>query len=439
MALDVLAALGKNPEILHQDKLGVAAWGLAGAWLLGAGVNDLFVDWAHTLPRGRIKDLVDLTLAAGVSLWLIWSGEQSTASSSGMFVEAGLRVRMIRPEDLRDGSFVPAPRSGQVVASEVWPVLPSVDFTTFRAACRRRLEPAVFARVDEAYLAAADRVDAWMAERDRRQSRDLQCPLVPLAVEADLVGWLRDTQLGPVPEPAHALIVLRATQAALFLHAILLRWDPARGGPDPLAGLVGDLSPGRARGLQSLARTDHVAATALSLHLNQPTTHFGCWRCGDVAVDGSVLDGPAVHDHAVVPPPMLFIDPATDRATFVGLAAEETSCRARVVIPEHARWIIAAHLAYRRIQGGGDDDPFFVNEYEAGRSPDTLLHNRANRTCLRLNLNLPWLHGDSCRSGADVGFHARTFGWMNERGLSLVELDTRVAPPPRLLRAGVRP
>jgi len=330
---------------------------------------------------------------------------------------------------------VPASGGGSVVADLGWPVLPSVDFTTFRAACRRQLEPAAFARVDEVYRAAANRVDAWVAERDRRGTRGVSSEVGPPVVEADLVGWLRDTQLGSAPGPSDALIVLRATQAALFLHAILLRWDPASVGPDPCARLVGDLCAVRVRGLLSMARTDDVAATALSLHLNHPTTFFGCWRCGDVAVDGSVLAGPAVHDHPLQSSPTR-IDPVTGRATFVGLPAGEAACRGRVLIPEHARGIVAAHLAYRRIQGGGDDDPFFVNGHAAGRSPAALLRNGAIRTCRRLNLNLPWLHGDSCMWGTDVGSNPRTYGWMTERGLSLLKLDFGAAPARRSYEEG---
>ena len=145
-----------------------------------------------------------------------------------------------------------------------------------------------------------------------------------------------------------ALIVLRATQAALLRHAILLRWDPAALGADPAARLPGDLSLARARALGALGWTQDAAATALSLHLNHPPAWFGCWTCQDVAADGSVL-APREHRH----------DTATRTSTSSVEPDRTEPCTAAVRIPEHARALIGAHLAYRRIEGAGPGDPFF--------------------------------------------------------------------------------
>ena len=89
------------------------------------------------------------------------------------------------------------------------------------------------------------------------------------------------------------------------------------------------------------------------------------------------------------------------------------------MIPEPARPIIAAHLAYRRVQGAQDTDPYFVHREVPGRAPTAVLRIAAQRACQRLHLNPPWLHRDPCRYGADIGLTPRTRGWLVERGLSL--------------------
>jgi hypothetical protein len=37
------------------------------------------------------------------------------------------------------------------------------------------------------------------------------------------------------------------------------------------------------------------------------------------------------------------------------------------------------------------------------------------------------MHRDPCTYGADIGLTRRTQGWLTERGLSLAQLDLRVA------------
>jgi len=114
---------------------------------------------------------------------------------------------------------------------------PPITRPDVHGSTRRHLGPAAFARVDAEYLAAADRVDAWLGQwrgehRDPRRPPGAVVTLDELGTGI-LIGWLWDTQLGPVTDPVHALITLRATQAALLRHAILLRWEPGALGTDP--------------------------------------------------------------------------------------------------------------------------------------------------------------------------------------------------------------
>lgn len=57
-----MAALGKNPELLRQDKLGSSTWELAGAWLMQARLTKAEFDAALDFfaIRDRGKDKVDL-------------------------------------------------------------------------------------------------------------------------------------------------------------------------------------------------------------------------------------------------------------------------------------------------------------------------------------------------------------------------------------------
>lgn len=108
-------------------------------------------------------------------------------------------------------------------------------------------------------------------------------------------------------------------------------------------------------------------------------------------------------------------------------------CATTVRVPEPARRLIVAHLSYRQIQGAGEQDPFFLNNHDSDRSPAAPLRSRISATCRRLNLNTPWLHSNDCTFGADVGLTPRSYGWLQERGLSLHQLAPGIPTTPRRL------
>jgi hypothetical protein len=83
-----------------------------------------------------------------------------------------------------------------------------------------------------------------------------------------------------------------------------------------------------------------------------------------------------------------------------------------------------AHRAYRVGHGATDEDPFFVHPRDPRRrSPAASLREAIRRTCHQLRIDPPWIHGDNCRYGGDVGLIHRRHGWMIERGLSMLMLD----------------
>jgi hypothetical protein len=89
-------------------------------------------------------------------------------------------------------------------------------------------------------------------------------------------------------------------------------------------------------------------------------------------------------------------------------------------IPDCARALFAAHLAYRRASGAASSDPYFVHPRDPANKPATEILRAAIRsTAERLGLDLPWMHGDDCRYGADIGLTWRGQSWLAERGLRL--------------------
>jgi hypothetical protein len=468
LGLDLLVALGKNPEMLRKERqLTSELWPLAEAWLTALDIADLVIDRAHTVP---VDMVLDLTALAGrcrlTRLWLLWSsGQHDPTSLHTRLAGAGhppvtvlaadlpqlLPVAMPEPAGAWPRARLPRrrpvgltavqrrqwdrPVRPPVPAEPVWPQLPAADFTTFRAACARLLGRREFERVDALYQRTAARVDEWLTEQRRQHAPeapagdllyvgDLLYPVTPLHLEdigEHLVHLLREQLAGTRPA-AEALIRLRAIQAALFTSGILLRWDTRELGTDPAARLRGDLTPQVSAGLMTMARTDHAALTALALHLNQGPHYFACWTLTDLTEDGAVLHPPGRHQHN---PPKWMSYPIYQAEHAHRVGVTEIPCTAPIVIPEHARPILAAHRAYRMNRTGTDGWHLFPIAPDAHmpRPATGALREAIIRTCEWLNLDPPWMHRDPCRHGADRGVRPRLHGWLAERGLSLHQLD----------------
>ena len=429
LALDLLVALGKNPETLAADRLGSAGWDHARAWLAAAAVTDLVIDRAHQLGAGRFADLTELAGWLGCRLWLIWSGGGDLKAAFAAARAAGAPSVSIVGEQLRGLLPIP-PHIDRVGYRHEDRALPAAEFTTFRAACRRHLSPREFAHVDQCYLDAAHRTDVWMGLNGglREQGRQV--------FGGALAAWLRDAHLGPQTHPDTALITLRATQAALLIRGVLLRWVPAGLGGDPPGRLRGTVDPGHhPHQLYAGAKTAPAAVTVLSLHLNQPPVYFNCWRVGHAAVDGATLSAPgaAMHHHQV---PRYLGYPDYRAAVVASSGVEEIACAHTIRLPRPARVILAAHRAYRLIQGADVLDPLFLTPRTGQQATYGAMRETAICTAGRLRrTSHPWLHRDPCRFGGDIGLHARVSGWLVERGLSVHLLDAdlagRLAHPPR--------
>ena len=463
LGLDVLVADGKSPSVAKTERVGAQAWELSRAWLRGRGVSDVVVDRAHLLTTRQAGALAEFAAGVGASLWLVWGGRDNPAQLyPALRGTPGPVVEQIGLWEFRTQLPATNPELAfPAWAAREWPVLPAANFTTFLAVCRRHLKRREFSAVGEVYYDTAEACDTWLAGRgwpDPGQH----------GFAAVLTGWLRDVAVGPAPSPAEALIRLRAVQAALFVHAIVLGWTPAALGPNPARRLLGDLTEARAGALRTGCRTDAAAATALSLHLNLTGAHFELLRIGDVAPDGSAIRPPTTTE---VRRPGYRVPSTTERrpgyrvrsntfpnvisgSTEQALGRDEFCCREPVLIPTYARSIFAAHRAYRVGQarhapvkelGEIDDDPFFAHPHDPERrSPEPCLGEAIRRTCRRLRIDPPWIHGDDCHYGPDIGLIGRRHGWMTERGLYLHRSNPHrpvhiPRPPPIAARGWLRP
>jgi hypothetical protein len=434
LGLDLLTALGKNPNWLRQVDPDLV-WQYARAWSDALGVTEIILDRAHQVTEPVVRALAELA-GPDRRLWLIWSSDRDPAPlCAGLNTELVLRqaVRSVTPDDLTAAlpvlPYDPAPP--YQAPTQDWRTLPTADFTTFRAACRRHLSPHRFAALDATYTAAADTTDTWCAEYHDTLTTQ------PEQIGGTLAAWLRDHQIGPCINPSTALITLRATQAALLPAGIVLRFDPRALGTDAARRLPGDLhNPSIISGLLAHTRTTDTAATALSLHLNQPPWVFDCWRLRHVAPDGSHLTAPETHHHrgpghAIDRPGGGLIDRLDhldrERALSASSNVAEIACLHPIHLPRPAWPLLAAHRAYRLAQPGvTDDDPLFTHPVTDRTPPHPGLREAINRTLLRVFHPAPWMHHDPCRQGPDIGQHPRAQGWLVQRGLSVHPLDPTV-------------
>lgn len=437
LGLDVLSAAGKNPEAAKTERVSGTAWELAQAWLIGSQVTDVVVDRAHRLTGAQASAIGQLAAGTGASLWLIWGGPQPTLEVTELLQAARAIAEPATADVVDQGSLerialaefvaaLPAPPPPLFTLPDqpaTWSTLPTADFTTFLAQARRLLPQTAFTPLAQTYYATAEQADAWIAQHQHLIDPGEE---FPVRLGGALAGWLRDHVLGPAPSPPAALVMLRAVQAALFVEGFLLSWDGEALGPDPAQRLPGDLTPAVAGALQAMCRTDTTAATALSLHLNHRPFHFDLIRCQDVAPDGSHIRTQVIADqgvHEALDGPNYthrrFANPWAKRRTTDSAFWEMTGTET-IWIPEAARPILAAHLAWRFGHGADGRHPFFVHPREPGvRPPIQTLREAISRTSRRLGLQAPWVHAGECTYGTDIARSWRAASWMRHRGLTL--------------------
>ncbi|MEU6760534.1 hypothetical protein [Streptomyces sp. NPDC046685] len=434
---DVLAAAGKNPATVRSERLSITnAWKAAAAWLTAAQATDLVIDRAHRLTTDEALDLAELADTIGADLWLIWSSPQTTIPMKESLECLG-RDRKYKPRGpvpssravLRPVAYVsldqfhqamPLPRPAALDAllpdegaalPHSWPRLPATDFPLFLAVCRRTLPGDTFDALDLIYRHEAQRTDQWL-----RRHRNTLLHARTVEFHRSLNAYLRDERLGVAPTAGDALIRLRAIQASLLVHGILLRWQPDALGPDPAKRLLTWLTPGVCRALRATVATDAAAATVIALHLNSSPDRFAHLLCRNVDEHGRYL-------YLSNEESARFI--RADWARQPGTEPDDETLTyghtaPKVPLPQYAAEIVAAHLAHRRAEGSGTRGPFFTDATET-ELPATgrVLRPMIKRTCRRLGVDPFWMHRGVCRDGDTIGLTPAHPGadWMHARHL----------------------
>ena len=157
----MLAATGKNPEVVRAEKPGPAAWDLAAVgWPLR--IDALVVDRAHDLTIEQVTDLAELGAGAAATVWLVWSDSSSwTAAAQKLAAEGHQVIPVGWNTAARELPVFPrcVPTSPP---RDDGPALPGSDFPTFLADCRRLLSQGTFDQVAAQFQAAAERVEDWL-------------------------------------------------------------------------------------------------------------------------------------------------------------------------------------------------------------------------------------------------------------------------------------
>ena len=420
---DLLVAAGKPPHAARREHVSGLSWEYGQAWLAGFGVTDLIVDRAHLLTRDQADAAA--AAAAGPAPPCGCCGAPASTRTPGCdgppHLVAGQRTQVISLWEF----YQRLPAAAPPLPAAAEPGQPG----RLAAAARRGLPhlPGGLPPLP-APRASSPRSPACTTTPPRPPTPGWTPTALPATratgsitagFEAALTGWLRDSAIGPAPCGPAALVRLRAVQAALFVRAIVLSWQPGALGPQPATRLPGNLTAQVAGALQTAVRTDAAAATALSVHLNQGPAFFGVLQLSDVAPDGSAIRVPPGRARSL----RRGITPGAGGWYGQVLEADERSWRELATaepirIPGCARPLFAAHLAYRRASGAAGTDPYFAHPRDPGGKPPTdVLRAAIRSTTRRIGLDLPWMHGDDCRYGADIGLTWRGQSWLGERGL----------------------
>ena len=335
---------------------------------------------AHLLHPDRCRELTALGRHSGINIWLI-----GAATSRSRRAPQGRR----RPDrwtvDTFAGHWAEAAAAEQPDSSHTatFPEVPAEDFPTFRAACRRLLDPASFERVDHTYRQSMDDTDSWLRPWKPRGRRTAPPPLTL----DDLASHLQNLIITSTGN-ADAVTRLRGAQAACFRAGWLLAFEPVV--VNPKSGLVtlgADLDTTIASRLRRLCTPHSVAAMTLFLATDLHSQALSHLDIADIATDGK---------------------------TVVLRRGQQFR------IPDDAASLLRVHLLDRRQASATYSDPLFVNHNTGERSTPSALRNIVRSVGAKTGISVS-VH-DSISSPSDAK------AWLRIRGIDL----TRLAATPGL-------
>lgn len=317
IALDLLGALGKDITRPGVGRSGEENWRRCTAWMSGERVQDLVVDRVELLQPDRWRDFMGLAAHCGVTLWLIVHGESLNRGQRELlddwpFAEISFDQFVARHELSTPDDPAQNDTPARVAPSASPPILPSSDFTTFRADCRRLLEPSAFRDVERELQSAADRTRRWLVATPN--------PTVEGTWEhlRDLIGDCRSTR--------EALIRLRAAQAICLTRGLLVNVDIAR-----------------------LAASTETPRPLVNEQLVSQLRAYASTHRAAVALVSCITDAS--------PEAISWMNARDATETHVTVAGTEFS------VPRVASSLIAAHLHFRSAAGAHGNDPLFSNAH----------------------------------------------------------------------------
>jgi hypothetical protein len=323
----VLEGLGKRlPARLSSPQ---RPWDQAKAWVTGYRLAHLVIDRAHTMPAEfapYLRALLGPPRPHRTRLWLIDASRTTTSSVITAFGrDADSQVTTADPQQLdRIRPRPPATTRTKTIGEPIPDDLPADNFLTFRAACIHALDRNTAARLDQLWLKTFQTARTWLRNH-RKIGEAGQAPdqlALPLSIHLA-------ARLYRCASDGEALVRLRATQAAFLRDGLLLHHQARPGDP----GLGHRLTPTAVAAINR-ATIATAPAAAATLFLLFPFDRRG--------------------DERYWHPSTLTMDDVTSTASGIRINDEY------LPVPAHARPALAAHLAFRQMQGPRHPgDPFF--------------------------------------------------------------------------------
>jgi hypothetical protein len=380
LSLELLVALGKRFDAARLERVHARrGWELVELWTAAEGTRDLLVLRAHLLHPSQWDRLIRLADRCRAALWLIVHEPRVRARHAGV-LQARPHHRQLTMDEFATRWHAPTVVAAQPPADE-FPEVPSADFPTFRAACRQLLDTASFQRVDQLYNQTLRAAREWV--RDRPIDWYAETPSD--AIDTDAVAALLQRLTVASTSPSETLVRLRAAQAGLFLHGILLTLDLSSRSMIGPTDLRATLSPTVATRLRGLCTPEWTAATALALLADPHARALGALDLRDVAPDASQVT--------------------------IGRLK-------RLHVPTYARSLILVQLLQRHREGASVDAPLFVDKTRTQRHDHAAMAALVSSVAAKLGISPPRLGIEHRPQGKGLGA-----AWLARRGLTVTRID----------------
>lgn len=367
----VLAAMGIRLDLMGAGRRHGEDLELLTAWLTAHAVRVLVI--RHATNIGNLElldDLLHVTTTTGTDLALTCDGTVGRHLIDWVTERSGTidttHEPLLNRLDTTRRDLTTAEAGGIDTVTEFPVLLPRVDFYKFRARCRDVLTPAQFAVLDSRYC------DVFKAVQSN-----------PFATTQEASTRLTDLIAG-TDNPGIALTTVRAAQAAMFTHGLLLKVN------------LGYF-------LNGVRDSEHRRLTVTEVHALR--AYRTPWRSSVVVLRDANLTRDQITQ--------LTLANITADGDLIGITNDP-------LLPP-ARLYLRAQRLLRTIHGATDHDPFIT---EAPR----YIAQAQRRAAVDLNLPLT-----PAREPADT---SRRLRWQTNLGVSLLPLTSQHLPSPEAIKNG---